>query len=170
MSFEIETSAEWKALMRANNLTNKVRKEFARKGALKVKRAIIQDLNKGISPVKGKGKFPKYSPSYKKEIRKKNSKRMREANPTKAISPVNLRLTGGLHKSLRSFLQRNTLIIQFKNFLADIHNNQGAGKSKILRRLLPTKNGERFNRRIEGVLFDELKKAVDKVAKQFSGQ
>lgn len=225
MTFKITTSKKFKALTKKEGLTKKVRKEFSKRGPVKVKQAIIQDMIKGISPVQGGGKWKKYSDSYKavikntaafryingkirawsvddgvlssseltsfrasrqarrdnaankranKELIKKlNEKYHDDASPTKSISPVNLRHTGGLHKSLvvrPSKLGGKALIIQFKSKLADIHNRLGAGKSKVIRRLLPTKNGETFNRKINTVLFNELKKAVDKVAKQFSGQ
>jgi len=173
MTFKVEVSKEFQGLLDSTNkkgLIADVRKNFSRKGHTKIKQAIIQDMIKGISPVKGAGKFQKYSPSYKKEISNNKSRRMQSAKPTKQKSPVNLRLKGKLHKDLHSFFVGNALVIQFRNFLADIHNRQGAGKSKVIRRMLPTNKGESFNRRIETVIFDELKKAVDKVAKQFSRQ
>jgi len=99
----------------------------------------------------------------------------KEASPTKKISPVNLRLSGGLHKSLKvntkgGFLTNFRLVVLFKNKLADIHNRLGAGKSKVKRRLLPTNKGEKFNRKITTTLFNEVKKSVDRVVKEFSRQ
>ena len=200
MTFKISTSKQFKALTKKNGLTKKVMKEFSKRGPIKVKQAIVQDMIKGISPVKGGGKWKKYSELYKAQIRGEalldengewvvfryiggkprkivvDSKKLdrnhlqEKASPTKKISPVNLRLSGELHRSLKAFTKRKALVIQFKHFLADIHNRLGAGKSKVVRRLLPTNKGEQFNRRINTVIFDELKKAVDKVAKQFSGQ
>ncbi len=229
MTFKITTSRKFKKLLKDNDkdgLIPKVRKEFKKKGPLKVKHAIVQDMIRGISPVKGGGKWAKYSVSYKDiiknraayrvikgkvvrfskfdDITSKEAKSLRAskealsqirgkqkdakqlikelnadyhkaASPSKRISPVNLRHTGKLHRSLKVFmkggvLRRASLVIQFKHFLADIHNRRGAGKSKKIRRLLPTKKGETFNNRINTVMLDELKKAVDKIAKQFSGQ
>lgn len=173
MTFKITLPPKTQRLLKSTRnkgLIKDVQNEFSKKGPVKIKQAIVQDLIKGISPVQGGGKYKKYSPTYKKEIRKGSSNTMRSARPTKSISPVNLRLTGTLHRSLKSFFKRNALIIQFKDFLADIHNRRGAGKSKVIRRLLPTEKGETFNRRINTVMIDQIKKAVDKVAKQFSGQ
>lgn len=172
MTFKITTSRKFKNLISKTDkgLVKATRKEFAKKGPTKIKQAIVQDMIKGISPVKGGGKWKKYSDGYKKEIRKNKSRRMRSASPTKAVTPINLRLTGQLHRSLKSFFKSKALVIQFKHFLADIHNRRGAGKSKVVRRMLPTKSGEQFNRRINTVIFDQLKKAVDTVAKKFSGQ
>ncbi len=199
MPFKVTVPKKIQNLLTPNareGLVSETRKEFSRRGTKKVKQAIVQDMIKGISPVKGGGKWKKYSPSYKDQIRgkvrffrkggrvvaikAKRGKRIennvtKTASPTKQISPVNLRLSGGLHRSLKvftrgGFLTNFRMITQFKNKLADIHNRLGAGKSKVIRRLLPTRRGERFNNRIEGVIFTELKKAADYVAKQFSGQ
>ena len=206
-------------------LVPEVRKEF-KKGIYtrNIKRVIIQDIIKGVSPVKGGGKFTRYSNSYKEQIRgkaayrvingkvvrfgkdaandalgistkqfrslrpdsaarktrasaqKKIKKLVDDLNrdfkamqsPTKKVSPVNLRLSGALHKSLRVFSKGNIfrsfrLVVQFKNRLADIHNRLGAGKSKVIRRLLPTNPNERFNRKIEGEVISQLSLAADKV-------
>lgn len=184
-----------------------VRREFSKRGPVKVKQAIVQDMIKGISPVKGQGKWQKYSDSYKQAIRgtaafrtingkvvpfttkgisgKGAAKRRRTMRTLiaklnqglagKRISPVNLRVTGDLHRSLISkvtggFLRSWKLKITFKSKLADIHNRLGAGKSKVVRRMLPTKDQERFNNRITNTLLLELQKAADKVAQKFSGQ
>lgn len=172
MTFKITIDPKTKRLLdgKSNALLNDTKKQFAKRGPDKVKQAIVQDMIKGISPVQGAGRWVKYSNSYKEEIRKNKSKRMKKASPSKRITPINLRLTGALHKSLSTWFTGNSLVIQFKHFLADIHNRRGAGKSKIIRRLLPTKNNETFNRTINTVLFNEVKKAVDFVAKQFTRQ
>jgi hypothetical protein len=190
-------------------LIPKVRFEFNKKGPVKVKQAIIQDIIIGTSPVKGKGKWKRYSKSYKEQIEGKSAFRSNgkggvkkystvglsgkakkdmqktidklnkdfknKQKPTKRISPVNLRLSGGLHRSLFSkttggVTSAYKLIIGFADKLADIHNRQGAGKSKVKRRLLPTKSGEQFNRRITSTMLTELKKAAAKVVNQLNGQ
>ena len=191
-----------------DGLIPKVRADFSKgTGPLKVKQAIVQDMIKGISPVKGKGKWKKYSEGYKLQIKNEayldpvsgefgifrkiggkirfiqvENKRLsgrsevqKQASPTKKISPVNLRLSGGLHKSLKvntkgGFLSNFRLIVLFKNKLADIHNRLGAGKSKVIRRLLPTKKGESFNRTITAVLFSEVKKSIERVVKENNRQ
>ena len=199
MSFTLKVSKDLKRLLKPtqrNGLINQVKKEFAKRGPVKVKQAIVQDMIKGVSPVKGEGKWKRYSKSYKQQIKGKvrfftkggkviaikaaRGKRIsnsvtENANPTKQISPVNLKLSGDLHKSLKSFiaglaLKSFTLVISFDHFLADIHNRRGAGKIKQVRRMLPTKNGEEFNRRISLVILNQLKNAVGKVAKRFNRQ
>lgn len=190
MGFNIDLSRDLKDLLGSTatkGLVADVRKNFERRSHTKIKQAIIQDMIRGISPVEGEGKYDKYSDSYKEVIRGeyiyrnvgggkvirykgKDEAFHSKSSPTKSISPVNLRHSGALHKSLKSFFQGNTLIIQFKHFLADIHNRRGAGKSKTVRRMLPTESGEEFNNTINKVIIAELRKAVDKVAKQFSGR
>ena len=178
MGFKLTIDKKLARLLKANGrngLISEVKKEFSKRGPIKVKQAIVKDIIKGISPVQGGGKWRKYSLGYKKEIRKQKTRRMKTASPKKQKTPVNLRLTGGLHRSLSStaiggFLRNFKLRIQFKNALADIHNRRGAGKSKVIRRLLPTKSNEKFNRKINTVLKNELLKSVDKVARQINRQ
>lgn len=161
-----------------------VRKEFSKRGPTKVKQAIVQDMIKGISPVQGGGKYKKYSETYKQTISGVTTFRrfggkvvpfdgpdqefIRDSSPTKQLSPVNLRHSGELHKSLKSYLKNTALVIAFQHFLADIHNRRGAGKAKVVRRMLPTEAGEKFNRTITAVIISEVKKAVTIIAKQFS--
>ena len=52
-------------------------------------------IRKGISPIRGKGRFPGYKPSYEAAIR---SGRF----PGKRLKPINLKLTGQFLRSLRS--------------------------------------------------------------------
>lgn len=212
MPIKINTPNNVKRLLTKTErgLIPKVRKEFAKTYNLaRIKRTILQDMIKGVSPVKGGGKWKRYSKSYKEVIRGKaayrrlkngrvirisadsveprfkkgkqnlvndlNTDFRRSMKPTKRISPVNLRLSGQLHKSMfvttvGGFLKTFRLRIGFKNKLADIHNRQGAGKSKVIRRLLPTQFNEKFNRRITSFIFDSLKKATEKVAKEFTRQ
>ena len=179
----------------SKNIPALIRKEFSKTAPIRIKRTIIQDIIKGISPVFGKGKWTKYSKAYKEVIRNKaayrtiNGKVVRftdkklvkklnadyhaKASPSKKISPVNLRHSGGLHRSFKvftkgGFRRRFRMVFRFNDKLADIHNRRGAGKSKVVRRLLPDKQGERFNRTIEKKILSELRKAVDTIAKQFN--
>ena len=205
-------------------LRAQVRKEFKKKSPKKIKRRVVQDIIRGISPVKGKGKWVKYSQSYKDVIRNKaafrtvggkviairadggvtnkelkslrgskgagqalskvrarNKKQIRElnaafhkrSNPTKQVSPVNLRHSGETINAFKvipkgGLLRGFRLVFKIKHFLADIHNRLGAGKSKVKRRILPTRTGEQFNPSITNFIINELKSAANTVAKQFS--
>lgn len=120
-----------------------------------LKKEIKESILRGVSPVKGQGRFQKYSDLYLKMIR-------RDKSSGKKPSPVNLKLTGDLLKSLYVEPIKKGLVIGFDNKLADIHNRLGAGKSKVIRRMLPTNSGEQFNRRITKRLFE----IMDRLAKQ----
>jgi len=178
MAFKVSITKETRKLLdtaSANGYVPTVRKEFCKRGPVKMKQAIFQDIIRGISPVKGGGKWKQYSKSYKKAIRRQASNQILAASPTKRISPVNLRLTGQMlstsfSKCVGGFLRRWRLEIGFKDFLANVHNNLGAGKSKVIRRLLPDRPGEKFNKKITNTLLQEMQKSADKVAKDFSRQ
>lgn len=207
MPIKIKLSDDLKNLLDQNKnsgLIPRFRKKFVQqRSPARIKREILKDINRGISPVKGKGKWKRYSQSYKDAIRGRTSfvdpvtgeyiifryvngrvikidvetrnigetQVQRDANPTKRVSPVNLRLSGGLHKSLtveakNGFLRGFRLRVAFSSELANIHNKLGAGKSKVIRRLLPTESGEEFNLKINSFIFDEVQKAVDSVVKE----
>jgi phage gpG-like protein len=162
----------------------------ALKDVLKVlDREIPSTILSGKSPVEGEGRFEKYSLSYRQQIkgeayldpdsgeyfifRKINgrtvpieveNKKIDQPKEfrDKKVSPVNLKLTGKLLSSFFTKLKNaTTLVIGFDNELADIHNRQGAGKSKVVRRMLPFK-GERFNANIRRKVRDAAKKAFPK--------
>ena len=118
-----------------------------------LEKAIVEDnILKGKSPVKGKGRYKKYSDGYKKFI-KQFGKRAR---------PVNLKLSGQMLSTFFVKVTRRGIDVGFKDKLADIHNRQGAGKSKVIRRMLPTRSGEVFNRSIS----DSIRKALEKALKR----
>lgn len=97
---------------------------------------IERSIKLGISPVKGKRKFQKYSDSYKNAIRKRKFKRK--------ISPVNLFVTGKMLNSFRVIGTRLGVRMRFGDKKAGYHQT---GNSKLPRRpLLPTRRGEQFSR------------------------
>ncbi len=138
-----------------------VQKEFSRSSLKKIKIAIIdRTILRGISPVKGEGKFQKYSTSYKESIR------AGRLPVPKNISPVNLKLSFTMLESFFikfKFGKKARIVMGFDDFLADIHNRLGAGKSKVIRRMLPNRTGEEFNRSITSTILREFRKAVKKV-------
>ena len=75
-------------------------------------------------------------------------------------------LTGGLIKSLRVKIVKRGLLISFDNFLADIHNRLGAGKSQVIRRMLPTEDGETFNRSITTRVTEVLNQVAKNIFKR----
>ena len=136
---------------------NKFSNAGIRQAAVELEKQIIKEIEGGRSPVKAKGRFQRYSDSYRQQIRKNRFSNKRP-------SPVNLRLTGKLMKSL--FIKAvgtNKIRIGFDNFLADIHNRQGAGKSKTVRRMLPTEIGETFTDNIFKAVLARLNKIAGRV-------
>lgn len=140
----------------ASNEMRIFKSEAKKEAAATLETEILASIRRGVSPVKGFGRFQQYSESYKTAIKKKRY-------PTKRrIRPVNLTLTGKMLKSFFIKVKRNSVLIGFDNKLADIHNKEGAGKSKVVRRLLPTNEGEKFSRKI----LTELKITLNKVARE----
>ena len=157
MAFKVKVN------VKSNNIKKKVKaykKEAMNNLAKELKKQILIDINGGRSPVKGQGRFKKYSKSYLDAIKKG---RYNEYGKSKR--PVNLKLTGALLKSLFIKKVSNDLQIGFDNELFDIHNNKGAGKSKTIRRMLPTEQGETFNRSITL----RIREVVNAVAKKIFG-
>lgn len=183
-----------KDLSNLKRLVPVIKREYSRRLPRPLKQAILKDILRGTSPVKGK-RFPKYSDSYRQSIRGRvqfftvsgggGGKRViaikagrGEKLPTipfllgKKISPVNLKLSGQMLRSLRvrskgSSASRRIEII-FDDEIAVFHNKLGAGKSKTIRRLLPTESGERFNRRITKLTLTLLSRSVSVTLKKFN--
>jgi hypothetical protein len=123
---------------------------------MEMEKEIKSSIKRGVSPVKGFGRFVKYSQVYRDAIKSK-----RYSKFAKRVRPVNLKLSGELLKSLLVKITKPGISISFDNKLADIHNREGAGKSKTVRRILPTKPGEQFSRSIT----TRLKEVLDRVAR-----
>jgi len=124
----------------------------------KLEEEIKANISSGNSPVKGMGRYQQYSDSYKSAIKKGSYRQF-----GKRSRPVNLILSGELIESLSVKVTNKGLKVSFDNELADIHNRKGAGKSKTIRRMLPTKNGEEFNRSITTRLKEVLAKVASKI-------
>ena len=123
-----------------------------------LEKEIPAEILGGRSPVKGFGRFARYSDTYLEQI--KNGK-YKEYGKKKR--PVNLKLTGELLKSFFVKVTSRGLEMGFDNELADIHNRKGAGKSGTARRMLPTNPGESFNRSITNGLEELLVKLAKKI-------
>ena len=119
-----------------SRLVPKVRKKFADAIPSPLRKEILDTLNSGKSPVKGK-KFRQYSAKY--ASRNKGGRRR----------PVTLKDEGDLHDSLKIKVSRSKIRITFEDFKAKFHNDDGAGRSKVIRRMLPTKSGETFRKSIQ---------------------
>lgn len=112
----------------------------------------IQDLvRKGISPVDGRGRFQRYSQSYRDAIKKKWVNK-------KKVSPVDLFLTGEMLGSLELKSKQNSVSLVFNDKKARYHQD---GTDKMpMRRLLPEKKGELFTKRITQLIIKALKASL----------
>ena len=113
----------------------------------KTKRAIrdevIEHINSGKSPVAG-FKFKNYSKDYAKLKGKK--------------SPVDMLVTGKMLRSLQLRKTRSSFILAITNKVAKFHNETG----RVIRRLLPSKPGERFATNIQNKIINAVEFAVNK--------
>lgn len=110
-------------------------------------------IRSGKSPVKGKGKFEKYSKAYKKR---------------KGQTKVDMRLSEKMLNSLEMNPARRSgdFTIVFKDSKIAEYHNSGTAKGGKTRRLLPTKSNEKFENKlmenITNVFFGALRKAIKK--------
>lgn len=143
-------------------LTDDVRKKFTQEletGEVgkELIAAILNLLNKGISPVEGENRFKRYSDSYRDSIKKKYIK-----EKTK-VSPVTMKKTGEMQESLKFVIKGRSTFLQFDDKKAAYHNE---GNKKLpKRKLLPNKKGEKFTPRILSKIVKALKKATRKTKK-----
>lgn len=120
-----------------------------------MKREVLNSIARGVSPAKGGGdqtggsaRFVRYSESYINAILKG-----RFARFSKRLRPVNLKLSGKMLRSIKTLNTKTGFTIFFSDRLADIHQNQGAGRRKVKRKLLPdARKGETFSRVITNKL------------------
>jgi hypothetical protein len=167
------------------DINKKFRAEIKR---IDLPKLILDLIKKGISPVAGAvGRFKKYSESYIDQItgkaaffkrggslrvvrsndpnaskitNKKNKEFVKKVTKErfggKVRSPVNLKVTGDMHNSLT--FNSNSGILKASDFKWDLHNN-GEGNLPE-RRLLPDREGESFNRRVQQKITESLIKAI----------
>lgn len=120
-------------------------------------------IGKGISPVEAggaqtgrKARFIKYSESYQKQIKRRKF-------PGKKLRPVNLKLSGKMRASLRGRKTKEGIFLFYKDPLADVHTNEGAGRSRVIRRMLP---GEGTNEKLSRTITQPLVELFVKILRQ----
>jgi len=146
---------------KALTLTERAKPKFFKEVKEFIKDEIVGSIERGVSPVhkggedgsSGKLRYKDYSDSYKRQIDKK------QLETSKKRRPVNLKLTGKLLNSLKARISGDAVKVWFTDAKAKYHNELGAGKSKIIRRLLP-KTGEQFNAGIRKRIVKALKDAI----------
>lgn len=138
-------------------LLPEIKKDFARAIAKTIVREIKGSIEAGISPVAGEGRFVKYSASYANSIKKGR------VGHGKNVRPVNLKVTGDMLKTLKARMAGDKCRVVISHKLANIHNTLGAGKSKIIRRIMPDGKGEIFSRALMSYLKEAAMNAVKRV-------
>lgn len=125
-------------------------RSWKREGRELAKELIDKSIGKGISPVRrggdstgGRARYKAYSESYEDKIRRYIS--------GKRVRPVNLKVSGKMRRSIKSRETREGFYVWYQDKKADYHNKEGAGKSRIVRQMLPYAN-QRFSRTITSKL------------------
>lgn len=129
------------------SFSERLSQNLAREPKNLIEKEIIATILSGRSPVRGK-RWRDYSEKYADRF-KQGSRR-----------PVNMLRTGKMLDSLevKQVRGRPGLLIRFNSPIAIFHDREGAGKSKVIRRLLP-RSRERFKDNIQ-VLIDRLLRSV----------
>ena len=149
------------------NFLNKVQPVFYKLVDSYIKDEIRSFIEKGVSPVNqrkakikntgGGNRYAKYSESYTEKFGKKGLE-------NKKPRPINLTQTGKMLRSIKTRISGSGVVIFFSDEKAKYHNDQGAGKSKVIRRILP-RDGESWARQIALQIKASLSKAIKKVTK-----
>lgn len=140
----------------AFTFTERVKKDFKKVVSKKIVGLIVDRITSGQSTVARGGKdpvstsgrirFEPYSESYKDKMGKGQG-----PIANKRQRPVNLSLSGKMLRSIKTRLTKKGVFVFFTDPKAKYHNELGAGKRKVIRRLLP-KEGERWEPRIRKFL------------------
>lgn len=157
-----------KALVKAklDKIRKQVKKKFlaeAPKKLAKIMRREIIDnhILKGKSPVKGEGRFDRYSDSYRRMI--KNPNGIFKAIGKK-VTPVNLKVSGALLESFSIKETNKGLIIGFTDKVSGYHQK---GTDKMPRRqMLPGAGGnEKFTNAISRAYNKEAVKIMKNIVR-----
>lgn len=156
MSFKLKRIANDIKKLEIN--AKKLKKQFINDYEQEIKKLIVDDsIKKGFSPVRGgKSQYQKYSKSYADAIK------AGRVFPKTSIRPVDLTVSGEMLDSFELDRNSKNILFRFTDRLAKYHNDLGAGKSKVIRRMLP-KSGERFKTNIEKQILEWLQEALDKI-------
>lgn len=143
------------------------------------KALIVETIQRGQSPVEGgrgqtggSSRFTDYSQSYKGQIQSASKKtgknrpgRRRKmgsylnimAANGKRLRPVNLKVTGELLRSIKSIQIKDGFRVWFSDKKAVWHSEEGVGKRKIKRKMLPIDPNDKFTRLINKGIVDKFK-------------
>lgn len=127
-----------------------------------LKKRVVEFIENGISPVKGKGRFLDYADSYKDKIRK------RKLKENKKLRPVNLKLSGKMLRSLKIRGTKEGFTLFFADIKAKYHDTNGIKRNdiptgKVFRRLLPkAERGESMSDVINQEIEEKLSNFVER--------
>jgi len=144
--------------------TEKVVKFYQNDIAQHLKKRVVEFIEGGISPVKGKGRFLDYADSYKDLIRKGKLK-----GAGKKLRPVNLKLSGKMLNSLKIRKTKDGFTLFFADPKAVYHDTDGIKRNdiptgKVYRRLLP-RDGEQLSDVITEEINVKMQKFINKNVK-----
>ena len=141
---------------------SKVLKQVQEEGPEIIIKEVRETIERGNSPVKGYGRFVEYSDVYKEAI-----KSGRYKSEGKKNRPVNLTLTGKMLNSLIDRTTKTGFVIYFTSKLAKIHSEEGAGKSKTIRKIMPkTGSSESWKESVVRPLKSFIKSLIEKQLKK----
>lgn len=129
---------------------------FFRKGSKVI--AISALSNKELKDFRASKEAKDQTNKIRAYIKENNDKKFKG----KKKSPVNLKLSGKMLDSMKSYQTVKGLMVYFTDKKAEWHNEGVPENNLPARRLLPNKSGEEFNRNIFNRIMDSLKKAVKK--------
>ena len=158
MAITTKTTASYKQLLR---FARDLRKEALKDLRKKINVEITELMADGISPTQGGAWHSEYSQRYKRQIAAGKYR-------GKSISPVNLRLTGKMYRSLsaKSNLSKGTMTLKFNDSEKALKHDKGVGRLPV-RRLLPN-DGEKFHANIRALIVRSVKNFAVKLAKKAS--
>lgn len=132
------------------NFKGKLRKNISRARKDEIENEIIATILSGRSPVAGQTWKP-YSEKYADKYKGGD------------LVPVDMLRTGDMLDSLEVKQERgfDGLVIQFNSQIAVYHDILGAGRSKVIRRLLP-REGEIFRQEIRRLIEKLFRESVSK--------
>ena len=155
LSFELKFSA---ALKKALGNVKPIDDTTAKQVGLDVTQAIKDFVAKGVSPIDGDGKFPKYK------------KPDRYPGKRKPHSPVNLELSGKFlnalsHKVVPDVFGKGTEIFFTNNQDVKERGHRNGANGQPERPMLPTERGEDFIRQIRKIYQDYYRQRIITVLK-----
>ncbi len=119
-----------------------------------LKEEILNEIEKGKSPVKGVPRFIPYSKTYRDAI-----KRGYYSQFGKKTRPVNLKLSGKMLRSIKIRFTAKGFTLFFADAKAEYHQEGGG---KLPRRQMLPEPGQDFNKQIE----ENIVKAIEKELKK----